>query len=237
MHKANPISKEHITTQLNQNGYVLLPKWHSEEKTISIAQSLGTVVDMETLLPQSNIPTVQTLTPGYKTQSASNNYTGTYGLGEFPLHTDFAHWAQPPRHFMLRCRKGSPEVTTKILPCSALNSILEISILRRALVKPRRIGQGNVLLLLPLMFRAGGVCGFRWDPLFLVSMNKAATLVPKALSSGNLWVKSKMKSLTLAGNGDTVIIDNWRCFHGRSKVPENEMDRKLERVYISEIHT
>ena len=67
-------------------------------------------------------------------------------------------------------------------------------------------------------------------------MNKAAIKVADVLS-GVLWVKSKMKSLTLVKNGDTVIIDNWRCLHGRSKVPESEMDRKLERVYLSEIYT
>ena len=235
MHKANPIPREYITTQLNQSGYVMLPEWRSEEKTISIARSLGTVVDIKTLLPESNIPTVQTLTPGHKAESSSNNYTGTYGLAEFPMHTDLAHWAQPPRYFMLRCQKGSPEVTTNVLPCSALNSILEMSMLRRALTKPRRTGQGDILLLLPLVFRAGGVSGFRWDSLFLVPMNKAATQVDKALS-GKLWVRSEMKSLTLARNGDTVIIDNWRCFHGRSNVPESERDRKLERVYLSDIH-
>ena len=234
MHEANTISREYITTQLNQNGCVMLPEWRSEEETISIARSLGTVVDIETLLPESDIATVQTLTPGYKTKSSSNNYTGTYGLTEFPMHTDLAHWAQPPRYFMLRCRKGSHEVTTGILPCSALNSTLETSILRRALAKPRKTGQGNILLLLPLVFRAGGVRGFRWDSLFLEPMNNAAVQVAKAMS-GLLWVRSEMKSLTLARNGDTVIIDNWRCLHGRSNVPENEMDRKLERVYLSDI--
>ena len=237
MHKTNPNSREYVIDQLNQNGYVMLHEWRSEEKTISIARSLGTVIDIKTLLPESNIPTVQALRPGYKIESSSNNYTGTYGLAEFPMHTDLAHWAQPPRYFMLRCKKGSPEVTTRVLPCSELNSILEMStLLHRALAKPRRAGQGDSLLLLPLVFRAGNVCGFRWDSLFLVPMNKAATQVADVLS-GWIWVKSKMKSLTLVRNGDTVIIDNWRCLHGRSKVPESAMDRKLERVYLSGIYT
>ena len=235
MHKTNPNSREYVIDQLNQNGYVMLHEWRSEEKTISIARSLGTVIDIKTLLPESNIPTVQALRPGYKIESSSNNYTGTYGLAEFPMHTDLAHWAQPPRYFMLRCKRGSPEVTTRVLPCSELNSILEMSILRRALVKPRRTGQDNIILLLPLVFRAGCINGFRWDSLFLVAMNKAAKQVADILS-GVLWVKSKAKSLTLARDGDTVIIDNWRCLHGRSKVPVNEMDRELERVYLSGIY-
>ena len=57
MHKTNPTSREYIVAQLNQNGYVMLHEWRSEERTISIARSLGTVVDIKTLLPESNIPT------------------------------------------------------------------------------------------------------------------------------------------------------------------------------------
>ncbi len=235
MHKTIPNTKAYLVDQLNRNSYVMLRDWHSEEKTISIARSLGTVVDIKTLLPESNIPTVQSLTPSNKIESSSNNYTGTYGLAEFPMHTDLAHWSQPPRYFMLRCRKGSPDVITRVLPCTKLNSILGMSIFRRALVKPRRTGQDNILLLLPLLFRTGDVNGFRWDSLFLVPMNKAAKQVADVLSDVT-WIKSKAKSLTLARNGDMVIIDNWLCLHGRSKISVNETDRKLERIYLSEIY-
>lgn len=235
MRITKPISREYLVDQLNRNGYVMLPEWRSEEKTISVARLLGTVINIETLLPKSNIPTVQVLKPGYKNVSSSNNYTGTYGLAEFPLHTDLAHWAQPPRYFMLRCKKESPEITTRILPCSEFNSILKMTTLRRALVKPRRPGQDNTIFLLPLVFWVGGVNGFRWDPLFLVPMNEAAELVADVFSDAS-WVKSKVKSLTLSRDGDTVIIDNWRCLHGRSGVLVTEMDRELERVYLSRIY-
>lgn len=233
---ADPISRKHITIQLHQNGYVMLPEWYREETTISIAHSLGTVVDIRALLPQTHISTVQTLTPNHKTNSSDNHYTGTYGLAEFPMHTDLAHWARPPRYFILRCQKGTPEVTTKILPGSALYSILKMPLLRRALARPRQLGQNGLLLLLPLVFQVGNIYGFRWDSLFLVPMNETATQVAEMLSMTSLY-KSKLKSFSLARNGDTLIIDNWRCLHGRSKVPETEINRKIERVYLSEIHT
>ena len=240
MDKTNLVVREDLADQMRTNGYIMLHGWHSEENTISIARSLGTVVDIKSLLPESNISTVQALRPGSRTEKLSNTYTGTYGLGEFPMHTDLAHWARPPRYLMLRCKKGAPRVTTKVLPYSELNSILEASTLRRALVRPRRTRPDDTVHLLPLVFKSGGVNGFRWDSLFLVPMNEAANKVSDVLSCESLSVslfKPEVKALVLARKGDMVIIDNWRCLHGRSKVSENEMDRELERVYLSRIYT
>jgi hypothetical protein len=236
MHQTNLLFREDLADQLHENGYIMLRDWHNEEKITSIARSLGTVVDIKTLLPKSNISTVQALKPGHKTESFSNTYTGTYGLGEFPIHTDLAHWARPPRYLMLRCKKGARGVTTKVLPYSELNSSLERSMLQQALARPRRTRPDDTVLLLPLVFRSRGVDGFRWDSLFLVPMNEAAKEVSGFLSS-KFCVNSKAKSLVLARKGDAVIIDNWRCLHGRSKISENEMDRELERVYLSRIYT
>ena len=234
--KVNPILRENLVDQLNQVGYIKLHEWRSKEKTISIALSLGTVVEIETLLPESGISTVQPLMPGHKAESSSNTYTGTFGLAEFPFHTDLAHWAKPPRYIMLRCRKGTPKVTTRVLPCSELNSYWKISDLQRAIVRPRQTGPDNTISLLPLAFRAEGVTGLRWDSLFLVPMSNTAKDVADLLSSES-WVKSKAKSLALTEEGDTLIIDNWRCLHGRSKVPEYEMNREIERVYLSTIYS
>ncbi|MYH07390.1 MAG: TauD/TfdA family dioxygenase, partial [Rhodothermaceae bacterium] len=213
MQKTNLVVREALADQLQKDGYIMLHDWHSEEKTISIARSLGSVVDIRTLLPESDISAVQALRPGYNTESFSNTYTGTYGLAEFPMHTDFAHWARPPRYLMLRCKKGAPGVTTTVLPYSQLNSILEMSTLRRALLKPRRTRPDNTVLLLPLVFRSRGVNGFRWDSLFLVPMNEAANKVSDILSHESLplsWFKPEIKSVVLARTGDTLIIDNWR---------------------------
>ena len=232
---ANPSFRKYIASQLHQNGYVLLPEWHRKETTIAITRLLGTVVDVGALLPESSISTVQILKPRHKTRSSSNQYSGTYGLAEFPLHTDLAHWAQPPRYFILRCQKGTHEVTTPLLPSSVLDSILGTITLRRALARPRRSIQNGVLLLLPLVFCIDGIRGFRWDPLFLVPMNDIATRVAEIMLI-KAWNKSKLTSLVLAKQGDTLIVDNWRCLHGRSSVSVTNIDRKLERVYLSEIH-
>ena len=177
MNSENLISGQDISDHLHRNGYILLPGWRREETTVAIGRSIGKVVDVQALLPQSAIPIVQTLEPRYKADSLSTRYSGTYGLSEFPLHTDLAHWMRPPRYLLLRCRRGKRAVTTRLLTSSALASVLGIAILHRALLRPRRSGRNGMLCLLPLVFYSENICGFRWDSLFLVPMNEAASEV------------------------------------------------------------
>ena len=84
------------------------------------SEPFGMVIDLDVLLPGSGIPTVQTLKPRTERQAPKSHYSGIFGLDEFPLHTDLAHWAMPPRYFMLRCIHGSPDVTTKLLPATVM---------------------------------------------------------------------------------------------------------------------
>ena len=228
-----PDEKNIIVDLLRQNGYVLLPRWRPEETTLSIGQSIGSVVEIEALLPRSNIPTVQTLKPQNKATSSNNRYSRSYGLDVFPLHTDLAHWVRPPRYFLLRCRNGCRTVATKLLTKAALASVLDDVMLRRALVRPRRVERNGILCLLPLVFYADDICGFRWDPLFLVPMNETANRVAKIMAS-QAW--SLSESLTMAERGDTLIVDNWNSLHGRSGVSIADVGRRLERVYLSEVH-
>ena len=229
----SPTSRRDIAGQLYRNGYVLLPEWRREDTTIVVGQSIGSVVDIHALLPRSNIPTVQTLKPQHESVSSTNLYSGTYGFNEFPLHTDLAHWAQPPRYFILRCQNGSRAVSTRLLAGSSLVSELDIAVLRRALVRPRCADQNGVICLLPLLFCVDDICGFRWDSLFLVPMNEEAKRVADIMS---FHAAHCSKSLTLNKPGDTLIIDNWRFLHGRSKIPMAGINRRLERVYLSEIY-
>ena len=218
--------------RLNQNGYIFFPELRCEESTISIAQSIGSVIDIGSLLPGSKIPSVQVLKPRIQAASLCNRYSGIFGRDEFPLHTDLAHWSLPPRYFVLRCLIGSPTVTTKILNISRIFSQLSKMEIDQALVRPRRIGLDKSLCLLPLVFKLDENWGFRWDSQFLIPMNKAANRVAETICTQESHLS---ESLTLEKNGDTLIVDNWRVLHGRSKVSISDNNRHLERVYLSEI--
>lgn len=230
-----PLLLRDIAAQLHQRGHILISNFKADETTIAVASSLGEVADIPALLPQSGIPTVQELRPRLMTETGANKYSGNFGLGDFPLHTDLAHWAQPPRYFLLRCKVGSPTVVTRLLPLSALIPRVGAANLRRALVRPSRPPRGGVICILPVTFRVGEIEGIRWDSLFLVPMNNAAGAVAQALSDITTNSAATME-LALVQPGDTLIVDNWHCLHGRGKVWPNDRDRKVERVYLTKLH-
>ena len=227
--------QEYIADRLHRDGYVLLSRWRYNETTIAIGRSMGAVVDISALLSLGGIPTVQTLRPRRKSGASENRYSGTYGLDEFPLHTDLAHWARPPRYLMLRCLEGSQAVATRLLANSTLAPVVGVAVLRRALVRQRHVAPDGVLCALPILFCVAGITGFRWDPLFLVPMNEAADRVRKTMRN-HAWRQSDIISLTLMERGDTLLLDNWRFLHGRSRVSEGATSRRLERLYLSEIY-
>lgn len=222
-----------VSRQLSDCGWAFIPQWHFSRSTCDVASHVGAIVDLDTLLPGSGIPTVQTLKVRKQCDAPKSHYSGAFGLNEFPLHTDLAHWARPPRYFILRCIIGSQGVATSLLPASALVSAVGHAVLQRALVKPRRSSRYSNACLLKLMFSSGQTYGLRWDSLFLTPMNAAAREVLDVMTSGErTW--DERKELFLHRPGDTLIIDNWRMLHGRSHAG-GEPERVIERVYLSEI--
>jgi len=220
--------------QLQDDGSVFLPRWHNARTTYEIGCLVGHVIDIDTLLPEGGIPTVQTLQPRTTSEASNNRYSGVFGLDEFPLHTDLAHWAKPPRYLMLRCKRGAANVATTLLPASAVERTVGQTDLRRALVKPRRPSRSGRTSLLTLSFFANDIFGLRWDSLFLTPVNPTADRVIREVAgSGKQW--PEIRSIFLRSPGDTVLIDNWRMLHGRGRVTPGST-RIIERLYLSEIH-
>ena len=224
-----------IASKLDSNGYVFMRSYQPYDSTLQVAHSIGAVVDIGIFLPRSGIPTVQKLNPRQIKDSAKNMYSGIYGLDNFPLHTDLAHWYTPPRYLIMRCKIGSNSVTTKLLPSSILSSCIGIENLQRAIARPRRRSRGKSLCALPLMFLKENVPGIRWDPEFLVPINRASEMVAEFMSD-ELQHEHKLVTIGLVDKGDTLVVDNWRFLHGRSSVPPTDLERCIERVYLSEIY-
>lgn len=227
------LSRE-IKADVAEGGYAVIRGWRKSESTLDIGLSIGKVVQIEHLLPNQGIPTVQTLRPRQSMVSVRNQYSGSFGFNEFPLHTDLAHWARPPRYFILRAVAGSAFVPTTMLAGSAIIAAVGDSIFRRALAQPRQWRHSSPRCLLPLAFFQDGVFGLRWDSLFLNPVNQAAHEVASVMSQAT-WKEPDTAHITLTDAGDTLIVDNWRMLHGRGNVPSSEASRHLERVYLSEI--
>lgn len=211
------------------NGYALIPGHRPDLTTVEAVSLLGTPLTL------TGFSTIQELRPHEASDAAPNTYSGNFGVGEFPMHTDLAHWAVPPRYLVLRCIQGAAEVATCVIDGNILIEQFGTTLLRRTLVQPRRpVGNGKQLLRLMDRFDHCDAPVLRWDSIYLrpatAESEKAFMLVSKHIAS---MVKD---DAVLLAPGDTLVIDNWRMIHRRSPVPETAANRHIDRVYVGVLH-
>lgn len=214
-----------IKATLDQAGYVVRRQWRPDTPTSILVPAIGLLEHIP------GIPLVHTLRPTARDVSMSNLYSGNFGLGEFPLHTDLAHWFIPPRYVMLRCVKGDARTFTAILSWSRVLRLMPALTILRARFRARTPVRGRTHLL-PFTQGVEGTILHRWDSVFLVPDNDAAAAVATRLRG---LASLLPRRIVLQRRGDTLILDNWRVLHGRSAVREDS-ERLIERSYIREIH-
>lgn len=182
-----------------------------------------------TLLALPGLAEVQSLVPREK--ATPNTYSGNYGCGEFPFHTDLAHWALPPRYLVLRCVVGAEEVPTRLVDGLDLIAAVGEHKMSRAVVRPRR-PLGGRLSLLHLLDAHAGAKVLRWDDLFIVPVTAEGKTAFEAVRRH--LAQTERVEVTLSRPGDTLIVDNWRMLHGRAAAAPT-ITRQLDRAYIDEL--
>jgi hypothetical protein len=80
-----------------------------------------------------------------------------------------------------------------------------------------------------MQFRRKNEVGFRYDPLTMIPANTAASRVAMTFPAEMNRLPAVSIDWETVG---TLIVDNWRVFHGRGAEPANEGERLLERVYV-----
>lgn len=204
-------------------GFAFYERLSPDLSTENIAQALGEPVALNGGTP------VHPLTPKPINEAPFNTYSGNYGLGEFPLHTDLANWYQPPHYLMLRCVVGALDVATTVVdPWPVIDAIGKENLVR-ALMKPRRRVAGRMTLL-PVAQPVDDGFMVRWDERYLRHASRAGELFVAQM--GPRLRELAAIPVILARQGDTIIIDNWRMLHGRGAVPERSRSRHIERVYL-----
>lgn len=216
-----------VKKELSRKGFVFIPQWNVKQTINDLASNLGSIVKISDYLNHSMIPDAQLISPKDKNSSLKSQYSGEFGLDAFPLHTDLAHWSQPPNYLMLRCVKGDERVATKILPFDVIRDMLEQHGIRRSVVKSR----GRNACLFPLLFKMNGEYFIRWDSYFLEPMNESARAIHKLMLTKEVW--DLAMDINLVNFGDTLIINNHSILHGRSNIPFNLTERKIERIYFN----
>ena len=219
---------------LNQDGFAFIPAMLPERSTIEVARTLGLVADIAQMLPASGVPTVQSLRPRFRAEVGDNQYSGNFGFGAFPLHTDLAHWAVPPRYLLLRCVVGTEQVSTCVLHWSDVIRSFGLDSLRKSVFRARKRRRGSSGLVRAASFQDLAEV-FRWDPIFLVPMNDYAVELG-AVFRNPAWDQRAHRVL-LHERGDLLLIDNWRVLHGRDSVSRGSANRWIDRVYLSEVST
>lgn len=207
-----------------KHGYAFVRGYQIRVDVLTVAKALGMPLE-----PWEN-GVVQNLVP--RSTATPNTYSGVYGLGPFPFHTDLAHWRIPPRYLLLRCVTGYADVPTLLLDGKSIFDSVTLDILGRAVVKPRRPRNGGLALLRLYEPTSDGFC-FRWDELFLRPASKIGELASQRVREH--LDKCEPLKIALAQAGDILLIDNWRMLHARSSIPIDRADRKIQRIYLERL--
>jgi hypothetical protein len=215
-----------IAAALRVRGYAFLPALEPEQTGAEIAEMLGVPVAL------GAGPAVHTISPRGEKEATPNTYSGLFGYGAFPFHSDLANWPRPPRFVFLRAVVGYPAVPTLLVDGEMLVRQVGELTLRRALVRPRRPVKGSMPLM-RLYEEVGSVNRLRWDQTFIKPAGNAGREGIAQFQAA--LEKVEPISVALARRGDTLVIDNWRMLHARGSVPEAFKDRVLERAYLEEV--
>jgi L-asparagine oxygenase len=215
-----------IAESLSLDGYILIRGFEPGNSSLGAFSRIGVVDSVE------GLNTIQTLTPKDQKDAPPNTYSGNFGSAEFPLHTDLAHWAVPPRYLALRCIQGASNVATRLLDGRVLLREFGAGVLQMALVQPRRpMKNGKQLLRLLDTTVDVDLLRIRWDSLYLTPATRLANVVFVNICSFLATIKPH--EVVLRDRGDTLIIDNWRWLHGRSSTEADSHSRHIDRAYLS----
>lgn len=161
------------------------------------------------------------LSPLLEDEAPSHSLSGRFGLGAQPLHTDCATWPAPPRYLTLY---GLVEANQAVY--TYVQEFEEVELkgcdLQSQVWGFRIPGfRGIYGTIVCSSFRGSSI---RFDP---------TVMFPKAQLpevSSLLSSIGRIRAFDLAAK-NWIVIDNWRCLHGRGDVAEASKARRLERQY------
>lgn len=215
-----------LAEKLNAQGYVLLAQFDPEAAGHEVADALGART-------AGHLGRLHVIAPSRADAMKPNTYSGRYGYGGFPFHTDLAHHREPPHYLMLRCLRGYSEVLTTLIDGYDIVASVGSSVLSRTLVQPRRPIDGKRPLLV-VWDQHTGRGRMRWDEEYLRAASGGGAEGMTRIRDG--IHQAAATPVALHRPGDTLLIDNWRMLHSRSDVPASCHDRLIERAYLEKVH-
>lgn len=192
----------------------------------SIAKSLGpTITDARTGSFFTD------LMPYWIESAPKESMSSTVGTAEQPLHTDGAHLCEPPRYIILFCMDPGEA------PCPTHVWQIDIQQLERdwpsLLSDPNWIFDDrlNPPFYSPILQSVRNILKIRFDPCCMRPANHSGLRVTDALNELRKYTR---RFAVQWNEGRAIIIDNWRCLHGRGAGSIDSPSRRLRRWYIGD---
>jgi alpha-ketoglutarate-dependent taurine dioxygenase len=207
-----------LLDELSTAGWMKVP---SSESILQFASNLGQPVPS-----RRNGSIVDVLEVTKSEEGKRNSFTGRYGDGEFPFHTDGAHLTVVPKFLVLRLIYP----TESNRPTRLCDPLQNLSQRQRTILEREqwKFTDGRRSFYSPILSDAG----FRFDSNIMAPLSaepKAAMIIEESIKTSNTididWEQGFM-----------VVIDNHRMLHSRANAPKGtEVPRKLERVMVTTI--
>ncbi|WGY67038.1 TauD/TfdA family dioxygenase [Burkholderia cepacia] len=217
------LAAEHTRT-LVDHGWLFHhdPAWAAD--IYAVAQLLGPPVS------GSGTPVVQSLRPVNEAAARPNTTSSLYGLGEFPLHTDMAHWPLPPRYLVMRASVVDESVPTLLVDSLELVDMIKREDWGRALWRVSRVREPY---LCSMFFQHRGESGIRWDVCTMSPHGPLAkTVAAEIAASLRNQLAQRPVQINWRSPDDVLILDNWRMLHARPAVGQPASQRTIQRVMV-----
>ena len=217
---------DHVRDDIERNGFAEVVFKPSKSMRLELdvqngASQLGKVV------AGRSSRKVETLSPQGRNTAHLKSLSAVYGKASLPLHVDQSHRPTPCRYIVMTCVEASSNPANTILLSHVRNRLNEQqqNTLRESIFFIRN-GR-NSFYSSALNQRRGFI---RWDPACMEPQNDAAFEAAEFLGTMQERHPTRCVEWTI---GKYLIIDNWRCLHGRSSCHNDTQTRTLLRVSVT----
>jgi hypothetical protein len=207
--------------ELEARGWMRVRGVANRSNLLELARSIGCPV------PAPTGELVKELTVKGNAAARKGTFSGIYGEGQFPLHTDTAFWPRPSRYIVLRAC-GDIRRCTTVLKFQDLVSEkdAELGAVNRSVWLLRTPSRAFYC---SLRFRSENASGWRYDSQCMSPANEAARNAKHVLE----YQLTRLRPECINWSpGLAVILCNWVVLHGRGPAPPDEGGRILERIYV-----
>jgi hypothetical protein len=173
------------------------------------------------------------LIPYEKASAPRGSMSAITGTDAQPMHTDCAFLHAPPRYTALQCmERGEARCPTNVWSVNTreMQRSQTVALSRVHVVSG---GRSHPPFYSPILDMIGGIARLRFDSFCMRPVSGADCSLDEArgiLESCSQHIEFEWR------NGDLLILDNWRCLHGRSKGADQAPSRRLRRWMIGTNH-